>query len=104
MDSSFPRNLSKKPNVTPDIVGSQVNDGADTGGLHQLKLLDNLGHKLSSAPPTFRPSIQDGWPIGDVFVSESESKFGGIKWSKNRLSVTSAAAGQSTRVRSVQGG
>jgi hypothetical protein len=79
MDSSFPRHLLKKPNVTPDIEGSQVDNGADTGGLHQLKRLDSLGDKLSPAPPTFRPSIQDGWPIGDMFVSESESEFVGIK-------------------------
>jgi hypothetical protein len=73
MDTSFPRYLAKKPNVAPDIVGSQIDDGADTGGLHQLKCLDGLGGEPSPASPTFRPSIQDGWRIGDMFVSESES-------------------------------
>ena len=64
--AGFPRNLFQKSNVTPDIIGRQVDNGVDTRRAYEFKFLGGLGGKFRSA--TLRPFVQKIGPIGNMFM------------------------------------
>src|ERR1700733_2279283 len=56
IESGLPRNFLEKANVAPDIVGSQINDGADACGSYEFELIDGLSDQFCSAIRALWPS------------------------------------------------
>lgn len=73
------RNFFEKSNIAPDVIGGQIVNGADAAISCNFELVDDFGDKFCSATPGLRPSVQNVWPVGNMFVRESESKFGRIE-------------------------
>jgi hypothetical protein len=73
------RDRFKKSNVAPNVIGGQIDDGTDAGGLYDVELIDSFSDEPCSTTPCLRPSFQDVRRIGNVFVSKSKPELRGVE-------------------------
>ena len=72
-------NFLQKSNIAPNIMSSQIDEGADARGFYNFEMSDSRSNEIGSATPRLCPSFRDIRGIGNVFMSEGESELGRIE-------------------------
>jgi hypothetical protein len=84
------RDFFEKSNIATNVIGRQIDDGADAGGLYGFEPLDGSCNEPRSTTPCFRPSLQHVRRIANVLMCERKPEIRRIDSSENRLSSSNA--------------